>query len=166
MWSYQIGNKERASTILIAQLWKPGTNVDCFDLEADQWYLQPKPDHHPPPPPLWGKLTSKYCQGQPPLQGLTRKSRSGLSILLWQEGKIKKHILWKLKEPFRAHLGEGGLDGTNSFSSSSSSSTLSFSSWDLRHLTIILRLGPKKIKQFFSSSNSSLTSTEIYNWND
>ena len=47
MWSYQIGNKERASTILIAQLWKPVTNVDCFDLEADQWYLQPKPDHHP-----------------------------------------------------------------------------------------------------------------------
>ena len=32
---YQIGNKERASTILIAQLWKPVTNVDCFDLEAD-----------------------------------------------------------------------------------------------------------------------------------
>ena len=48
MWSYQIGNKERASTILIAQLWKPVTNVDCFYLEADQWYLQPKNDHpHP-----------------------------------------------------------------------------------------------------------------------
>ena len=68
-----------------------------------------------------------------------------------------KHIFHEDQGVIWAHLGEGGLDGTNSFSSSSSS-TLSFSSWDLRHLTITLILGPKKSNSmalFFSISNSS-----------